>query len=62
MSVKIAAMNEPQENELSSHMIFIDQSSFSFKKYIQLIEKDDGKTKLRSIYEVIRDNFLHSSD
>ena len=43
-------------------MISIYQDSLSFKKDIKLIDKYDGKTQRRNIYEVIHNNFFENSD
>ena len=36
-------MNDPQENEHFSHVMYIEQSYLSFKKDIELIDKDYGE-------------------
>ena len=52
-SGQIASVNEPQGNKYYSDEVSIEQASLSFKKYIELIDKDDGKTQWRIIYEAI---------
>ena len=53
MSGQIASLNKPQENEYYYDDVSIEQAYFSLKKDVELIDKDYGKTKWRSIYEVI---------
>ena len=43
VSGQIIAVNKPQENEHSSDVMYIQQDYLSFKKYIKLIEKGNGK-------------------
>ena len=61
-SGKITEVNEPQENEHYSDVISIYQAYLSFKKYIELIEKYDGKTQRRRFYEDIHDNFFENNN
>ena len=51
-------MNEPQENTYNSFDIFMELESSSLKKGIDLINKYDGKTQRRIIYEVTHDFFF----
>ena len=62
MSGQITSVNEPRENEHSFDVMSIDQASLSFKRYIQSIDKYDGKTQWRSIYNAIHDNLSEKAD